>query len=425
MKLQLLDIEKFIEKNKCGEVTNAKVTPKGFEIGSLWDERVFGNIGSKDRKSKFGYIHFKTKVIHPVVYTMLKVCSETTSKIVDKKVNYIVSNKQYIEDVNGETGIPFLIRTLPEIDLQLMAKKEKVANASFLEANKHNLLIDKFIVIPASYRDIDISKKDSMQMMSEVNNLYKDMLYINSQLSGDEFLDAILVEKLQGSLNKLVTWIQAQLKGKKGVLRGSMLKKRMDYSTRLVCTTDQDIPLGYIGLPWHTLLAIYEPLFTHYCYKKDPSLLEEIKVFTQKNTLDFNDFIKFVQDFTLHPQIVPKELQAKLEVAASEIIKDQLVMFKRDPITHRNGWSCAHPIVTKGQVVKVNAIDIVPLQGDFDGDTIEVLPVFSEEAKKEAKEKLCPLYSKSKWFDTQNNNRIIFNFSLDMLSNIFRATKDG
>lgn len=58
------------------------------------------------------------------------------------------------------------------------------------------------------------------------------------------------------------------------------------------------------------------------------------------------------------------------------------------------------------------------------GDTIEVLPVFSEEAKQEAKAKICPLYSKSKWFDTQNNNRIIFSFSLDMLSNIFRATKD-
>lgn len=330
MKLQLLDINKFIEKNKCGEVTNSKVTPKGFEIGSLWDERIFGNVGSRDRKNKFGYIQLKTKLIHPVVYNTLKVCSETTSKIIDKKASYIVSNKQYIEDDHGETGISFLIRTLPEIDLQLMSKKEKIGNSSFLEANKFNILIDKFVVIPASYRDIDISKKDSMQMMSEINNLYKDILYINSQLSGDEFLDMILIEKLQNSLNKLVTWLQAQLKGKKGVLRGSMLKKRMDYSTRLVCTTDQDIPLGYIGLPWHTVLAIYEPLFTFHCYKKDPAILEDIKGFLQKESLDFNDFIKFVQDFTIHPQIVPADLQAKLELVAQEVVKDQIVMFKRD-----------------------------------------------------------------------------------------------
>ncbi len=36
------------------------------------------------------------------------------------------------------------------------------------------------------------------------------------------------------------------------------------------------------------------------------------------------------------------------------------------PITHRNGWSCSHPIITKGQVVQVNSLDIDPLQGDFD-----------------------------------------------------------
>ena len=134
----------------------------------------------------------------------------------------------------------------------------------------------------------------------------------------------------QIALNKLVTWFQAQLKGKKGVLRGSMLKKRLDFSSRLVCTTDQNIPLGYIGIPWHTALAIFEPLFTYYCYKKDPSILEDIREFLQKPTLDFNDLINFIQDFTKHPQMVPPKLQQRLEEVASIIIKDQVVIFKRD-----------------------------------------------------------------------------------------------
>lgn len=95
------------------------------------------------------------------------------------------------------------------------------------------------------------------------------------------------------------------------------------------------------------------------------------------------------------------------------------------PITHRNGWSCSHPIITKGQVVQVNSLDIDPLQGDFDGDTLEVLPLFTEEAKAEAKAKMSPLYSKSKWFDTQNNDHAIFNFKHDILATIFRATRDA
>ena len=331
MKIQLLDINKFIEKYNCGEVNNYRIGNRGtFEIGSLWDERIFGNVGSRDRKNKFGYIQFKSTFIHPVIFNLLKVCSETTSKIIDKKKNYIVSNKEYIEDTNGETGIAFLIRTLPEIDLTKMAKKEKVDNAVFLEANKSKLLIDKFIVIPAGYRDVDLSKKDAAQMMSEVNNIYKDILYINSQLSGEEYLDAILIDKLQYTLNKLITWLQLQLKGKKGILRGSMLKKRLDFSSRLVCVTDQNIPLGYVGIPWHTALAIYEPLFTYYCYKKNPAVLEAIGKFVQKDNLDFNDFNKFIKDFTVHPQIVPDDLREILQDAAKEVMKDQIVMYKRD-----------------------------------------------------------------------------------------------
>jgi len=424
MQLQLLNIEKFIQKNNYKQVKNSKVTPKGFDPESLWSENIFGAIGSKDRRNKYGYIQFNCELIHPSVFNALKVCSEYTSKIINKKTNYIVSNKTYIEDINGETGIPFLIRTLKDVDLQLIAKKDKLEAASFIEANKNNIIINKFIIIPAGYRDIDLSKKDAMQMSSEVNNIYKDLLYINSQLSGDEYLDDILIEKLQFALNRLVSWFQNQLKGKKGILRGSMLKKRMDYTSRLVAVCNQNIPLGYIGLPWHTILAIYEPLFTHYCYKKDTSLLEDIKLFLNNPNLDFNDFTKFIQDFTTHPQIIPTALQEKFKIAAAEIIKNQMVMFKRDPVTHRSSWSSAHPIITEGRVVQVNALDIVPLQGDFDGDTLAVIPLFSEEAKNEAKEKLCPIYSKSKWASIENNNNIVYNFILDILATIFKATKD-
>jgi len=608
MKLTILDIDKFIQKNNCKEVKNAKVSPKGFDPESLWSENIFGPIGSRIRRTQFGYIQLKSNIIHPVIFNILKVCSEQTSKIINKKATYIVSDKVYVEDPSGETGISFLIRTLNEVDLQLMSKKEKLDSANFIEINKKKILIDKFIVIPASYRDIDLSKKDSMQMQSEVNTIYKDILYINSQLSGDIYLDEILIDKLQYNLNKLVTWFQHQLKGKKGILRGNMLKKRMDYTSRLVCVTNQEIPLGYIGIPWHTTLAIFEPLFTFYCYKKDPTILEDIKSFLKKDILDFNDFLKFIQDFTAIPQIVPPELQHKLTDIATKIIEGQSVVFKRDPVTHRNNWSSAHPIITSGRVVQVNALDLEPFQGDSilgsvivyefidnkyvskiidisefnkyynckfshsnknengkeyyyydvldevfsyglnefgeitfskiiswhihknikmynlsiplvtsnykvgnnnsllvldhstklikkisteefhsnktnfsiyqllldddliptneirihngidvlvedcdktiaydftldspsgsflhmsglvspncDGDTICIVPLFSDEAKHEAIEKLNPIYSKSKYSDVQNNNRIIFEFALDILATIFKATRD-
>jgi DNA-directed RNA polymerase beta' subunit len=422
--LQLLDIDRFITNNKLKEVKNSKISNLGFDPESLWSVNIFGNPGSRERKNKFAYIQLKATVIHPVVYNMLKTSSESISRILDNKANYRLHNGIYVEDQkSGETGVAFVIKTLPHIDISSICKKEKVEVAQYLEKNKNLILIDKFIVIPAGYRDIDITKRDSVQVSSELNNLYKDVLYINSQLTGDETFDSILINKLQISLIKITDWMQNGLKGKKGVMRGAMLKKRLDYSSRLVLTTNQDIPLGCVGLPWHSALAIYEPLFTNYIYKKNPELLQSIAEYLHKPEVDFNDLLKFIQDVTIHPHIIPDDLKIKLVDAIKLITQDGVVVVKRDPVLSRNSWIAAQPLITEGRVVQLNALDLSPLGGDCDGDALPIIPLFTEEAKAEAKSKMNPRFSKTKWNDTMNNNKIVYNLSLDSAATIYSATK--
>jgi len=57
------------------------------------------------------------------------------------------------------------------------------------------------------------------------------------------------------------------------------------------------------------------------------------------------------------------------------------------------------------------------------GDTLAIVPVFSDEAKAEARMKMNPNYSKSKWFDTMNNTKTIYSLSLDSIATLFAATK--
>ncbi len=57
------------------------------------------------------------------------------------------------------------------------------------------------------------------------------------------------------------------------------------------------------------------------------------------------------------------------------------------------------------------------------GDCLAIIPIFTEEAKKECREKLNPNYSKSKWFSTMNNTETIYNLSLDSIATIYAATK--
>lgn len=423
MKIQLLDIEKFIAANNIKEVKNSKITNKGFDPESLWSIEIFGGIGSRQRKETYGYIQLNTKIIHPTCYMMVKTCSESISRLLDHKLKYKIIDGVLKEDSSGDNGLAFLIKNFDDINLLKNCKKDKIKIAQYIEDNRKNIIIDKFIIIPAGYRDIDISTRGGIQVSSELNNAYKDCLYANSTLSGISELDVILIEKVQLAVNKIVEWMQNNLKGKKGVLRGSMLKKRMDYTSRLVASTDQNIPIGYIGIPWHTALAIYAPLFTNYVYKKDPKVLEDIVEFSQKPNFDTRDFEKFIQDFTAIPDIVPNNLKQKLEFIANEVVKDAQVMVKRDPVLMRNNWVGMTPIITEGRVAKVNALDISPLDGDFDGDCLAIVPLFTEEAKKEVREKLNPNYSKSKWFSTMNNNEAIYNLSLDSIATIYAATK--
>lgn len=365
-----MDINRYITTNKLKECKNTKITKSTFDPESIWSTEIFGQIGSRERKEIFAYIDLKVKVIHPNCYNMIKTCADSISKLLDRKAKYKIVDKILKEDPNGEDGVGFLVANIDSIDLVKNCKKDKLSVAQYLEDNKAIIVIDKFPIIPAGYRDRDLKSFSGLQVNSDLNDLYRDVIYTCSKLSGIGEIDNLITDTIQSSVNHIMKWMQLKLKGKQGVLRGSMLKKRMDYSSRLVASTDQNIPIGHVGLPWHTALSLYAPLFIYYAYQKDPAILEDIKAFTQKPNMDSNDLTKFLQEITALPQIVPDELRHKLEFIASEIIKDGQVLVKRDPVLMRNNWFSATPIITDGRVAKINALDIGPLDGDFDKQNI-------------------------------------------------------
>jgi DNA-directed RNA polymerase beta' subunit len=366
LKITLLDINRFIIEHKLKEVSNVKISNKGFDPQSIWSVEIFGSTTSKARKETFAYIDLKTKIINPNCYTMLKTCSEAISRLLDRKIKYKVVDKILKEDPAGDNGLAFLTANFDNIDLIKNCKKTKLSAAQYLENNKSIVIIDKFLVIPAGYRDRDINTRNGIEMSSDLNDCYRDIIYTCSKLSGISDIDSMIIDNVQLAVNRTLKWFQDNMKGKKGILRGSMLKKRMDFSSRLIASTDQNIPIGHIGLPWHTVLALYEPLFTNYAYNKDPAILEDIGKFIQKPSIDFSDFKKFLEDITALPQIVPDELRHKLEFIAGEIIKDGQVIVKRDPCLMRNNWCAMNPTITEGRVAKINALDIGPMDGDFD-----------------------------------------------------------
>lgn len=367
MFLQLLNIERFINENKLLEVKSYRIPFKSYDEDGLWSEVIFGPIGSKTRSERFGYIDLKNTFIHPIVFNMLETVSDETSRIIKEKGRFIVENKKYVEDINGESGIDFLIRTLPEVKLTTFCHSHKRENADYIDSNLKHILINKFLVTPAANRDVNIFSSSGKLEVEEINNLYSKLLIFIQQLTGIPEIDGIINKKIQLQLINLVNHIKKiKMTGKKGLFRGTMLKKSLDYTTRLVLTNDPDIELGKIGLPWHTLVAIFEPFVVYHLFKKEQNLeiVMALQNYTKAETFDYNEFSKFVKDLIINPDIIPQNIKSALISVLNQFLPDQVVMCKRDPVVQRKSWFSATPVITEGRVAYVNSMDLGPLGGD-------------------------------------------------------------
>jgi len=425
MQLKLLDIDQFIQMKKLKEVNSSAIPSKNYDPAGLWSESIFGRVGSENRKSHFGYINLRGKVIHPTAYAMIKTISPVISSILNEKQTYIFKDGKFVIDEYGDTGIGLLIQHFYDIKFIDIAKPDRLDVAKFIDENKEKLLIDKWIVMPAAIRDIDISRPGA-RTVSEINTFYRSLLYLSGLISGDAVMDNLVTGKMQRTLLDIVKWIQSNMKGKQGLFRNNLLKKTVDFSTRLVLSSSPDIKLGFIGVPWHVLVSIYEPLVTYRIKAAHPEFEKDILEFMKvdvDSAVDARLMTKFVTKVNAHPDQVSTLMQHQIKEIIAEFLDDQVVIAKRDPAISRNSWYSAKPIMIDKGVVEVNSLDLGPITGDSDGDTLQICPLFTDETKKTATEKMNPRYSTSKWMDTSHNGNIAYNFSLDTTSMIFSATE--
>lgn len=432
--LKLLDINQYVRENKILEVKNANIfgsSKNSFDSEGLWSEVIFGRIGSKERRSRFGYVEFKLPFINPVVYKMIATFSDKIRYILTEKETYIITKEgNLLLDPEGETGAEFLCNNYRKIKFDSLAKKDKEDVGRFIEDNKDLIFITKYLILPpGGIRDMSSAKKNTKQFTSEINDLYEKLVLHNNQLTihlNDELMKPIFYKQIQKTLNAIYSWIETRLKGKAGLLRGTLLKKTLDYSCRIIATSDPNIPLGFIGLPWHTILVIFELFFFHDVLKNNPELNKQIKEYLklpEERSLSYNDLKTFSSNMMKNPDSFEGHLKELLFECANKISNDKDVLVKRDPATSRTSYYAATPIpLRQGRGAVVNVLTCDPLSLDFDGDQLCIEPVLTNEAREQIA-KLNPRKSKSVWVNPLKNSDHIYTFNLDIISTIYSATK--
>ena len=78
---------------------------------------------------------------------------------------------------------------------------------------------------------------------------------------------------------------------------------------------------------------------------------------------EYDEFIN--KTLPKFPHTLEGEVLDTLYEVAKEVTKDQVVIFKRDPVSNRNNYTAASIIPVKvGQVAVVNSLDLAPMGGD-------------------------------------------------------------
>jgi len=368
-----MDIEHFVQRKKIQPITSSKYYEgsgrNALDKKGLFSEEIFGRMGSRDRKKTYGYIDLKLNFIHPEAYRILTSINTDLTKLIIGKQKYILDNNNKLvkDEDNGSSGVFYFIQIIDNIDWDNI-KTEKPKHVKFIKDNRDKILISKLIVLPAGFRDIQITKTGSKFIQfGEINKTYSTLINQTEMISKDpdlfdEELMGSLYKSIQRNLITINTWLKNKMKGKHGMIRGGMLKKSVDYSARLVIVPDNTLDMGYIGLPWQVCMKLFEPMFIHYVLKQDrDNMLKAViqKFLGVEDDIDINDIKRFVKKANETPRDIDNMTVNILKETMEKVTEDKVVIYKRDPVENRDSYISSYIKVEEtGFTAKLNSYDL-------------------------------------------------------------------
>ncbi|MBK7107454.1 MAG: hypothetical protein IPH62_19480, partial [Ignavibacteriae bacterium] len=177
-------------------------------------------------------------------------------------------------------------------------------------------------------------------------------------------------------------------------------------------------------------LNYYPNEISKYLFESDNAKNHFKKYSTTSKKFDFANFSKFITselEFNLlkyqdmdNIDFIPANKVEFSEYNNEEVIIHHIL---DDTITNKKE-SIAYDFTMESENIRSFLGSEMIVNPNCDGDTVAIIPVFTEEAKTEIREKMNPVYTKSKWKNPISMENILYTPTLDAVATIFRATKD-
>lgn len=425
MKINFLDQNSFIRG--LIPVTSTEIITKSGQNhpDGLFSDKIFGVEGMIERSQKYSYINLNTEVIHPTAYKLLiRLDSRLTSLFsTEKSFSLDVDGKLVIDD-KGVTGITEFMKMFPQIKMRGgTPEREKIINV-LKDAYKNKILFISILpVIPVDFRPTYLNEKGTT-VLDGLNDVYLNILRKSSQVKSigvGSPLSAILNYYMQNAVIDHDEFIRKKIGHKTGLIRSTLLGKRVDYSARGVIVPGPQLDVNQIGIPLRIAVSLFEPFLIHYILfsKKYPYLKEferEVKSYLDSE-LSVDTLKRIIKGFRVGDKFPPK-LKELLWNACEIVMKGRVVLAKRDPALHAGSYRAFNPILVDGNVIQLCTLQVGPFNADFDGDAMGLFHPLTNQAQAEAREKMMR--------GVGANNMVAVNYGLskEMVAGLYIITKD-
>jgi hypothetical protein len=225
------------------------VSSKNFHPDGLYSVETFGIVGTPARDARYGYIDLKIKILHPVIYNTLIQLRSFYKDIISAK-EFAVWNDE-LKDfeksnaIEGNTGYEFFISKFKQIVFEPRQSVKREQALALLAKYKNNCMLDKVLVIPAGYRDMEVDG-NGRAGSDEINSLYYKLIAVSNTINNNT--SVIVPESynsqrvsLQNTFNQIYDYINTIIDGKDNLMMGKWASRKIFNGTRNVITAQDTI----------------------------------------------------------------------------------------------------------------------------------------------------------------------------------------
>jgi len=365
--------------------------------GGLFDPKLTGGHNSN--------LWSKIKLDEPLLNPVMEEPTRRLLGLTQKQLESVISGEQTLGSFGtGSKAIKKALDNLnidKELDIARQqiksgkktykdSAKRKIGYLKAAQANGVNpadWVLDSVPVLPPIFRPVSVMSNSGMPLVSDPNYLYKELIESNNNLSsmrkelGDDgvaherrslyqnfkaltgLTDPIhpkLVEKNVKGILKSIFGSSPKL----GTVQRKLISSTVDNVGRAVVTPNPDFDMDTIGIPKDKAYEVFG---------------KDVVRSLRRRGLPMTEALKHLKD------------RSKLATdTLTDVMDNNVVIMNRAPVLHKFGIMAFRPQLVRSNTVEVSPMIVKGFGMDFDGDAVQFHVPGSDEARKEALDRLLP-----------------------------------